>query len=82
MIAETGKGLFGLVPKFWHAKVLASQIMGKKTCPHFSRENVRDGQILAPNQIVVKILACQNFGMPKFWYQSKQTLNDESPLKD
>ena len=27
---EYTKGLLGLVPKFWHAKVLASQMLGKK----------------------------------------------------
>lgn len=54
--------------------------MGQKTCPHFGRENVRGGQILTPNQIVAKILACQNFGMPKFWYQSKQAPNTHRHL--
>jgi len=54
--------------------------VGQKTCPHFGRENVRGGQILTPNQIVAKILACQNFGMPKFWYQSKQAPNTRRHL--
>jgi len=29
---------------------------------------------LTSNQIVTKILTCQDFGMLKFWYQSKQAL--------
>jgi len=63
-----------LLPKNWHATVLASQNLGKKFCHHFSRINVRCGYLLAPNQVMAQELA-----MPKFWHATILVANQLGP---
>ena len=62
MIAETGKGLLGLVPKFWHAKVLASQMFGKKLA-HILVEKCERW-----TNFGTQLKSGQNLGLPKLWH--------------
>ena len=68
------RGLLGLLPKFWHAKVLASQNFGHYL---FGYRNLPTSHIY-PTRMWASFLP--NIWLaPKFWQQSKQALNSCFP---